>query len=426
MSKEFIGEIQLIVSTFLFGTSIVCQRIGMIDGLGPLTFNSVRYAISVLWLLSFRPIYPKHEYSGTFNEDGRSFKFELIILIGAAGLANFGGSTFQQLGMVFTSATKTGFITGSYVVIIPIVEWLLPACQGSRPSRIPLCEWLGAAVCFVGLYFLAGCTVGSCYLDASSGGDGLVLVGVVFWVIGIMIADRASKKFDCLTFTTGQFVIVFILTTVLALIFELSFWAYPFTAILNQWKVLVVVGFTEAAAFLLGAIGQTYVRPSRAAILFSGGEALACYALGYLILGEKLRPLELFGALLMLAAMIGSAPPAELDGLDSESCDPLDPMDPLGLSGGDDSDSEDFACVTSADQLLGYTPVAVAPLALAVVGTSDVELGQLVLDAGVVSPLAVATDASSTSTNTRESVRIMPMSLRPATSYGAVEAVQDT
>lgn len=122
-----------------------------------------------------------------------------------------------------------------------------------------------------------------------------------------MISDSASKTVDCLSFTQGQFTIVAALSTILAVIFETSSWAAPVKSILPHWQIIATVAFTEATAFLLSTTGQTFVRPSRAAILFSAGEALSASALGYFFLGETLKPQELFGALVMLAAMVASA-----------------------------------------------------------------------------------------------------------------------
>jgi drug/metabolite transporter (DMT)-like permease len=102
-----------------------------------------------------------------------------------------------------------------------------------------------------------------------------VMGSVLFWTVNLMVADLASKQVDCVVLTMGEFVFVIVLTMVAALILEPEQWTYPYTNITSNWKIIIIVGCFEGFAYVLSTIGQMWVRPSRASILYSGSVA-AC------------------------------------------------------------------------------------------------------------------------------------------------------
>ncbi len=323
LDRETVGELQIVVSTILFGISFVGQRYAMLDGvIGPITFNAARYASSLMLLILFKPILSKYSTSDEAKieidrvdalekSSGTKSRGGLWMWILLSGLSNFGGSMFQQYGLMTVSAGKVGFITGSYVVVIPFVEWLLPSTLGHTIGCMSLKVWVGAGLCYAGLYLISGCVdskEGSCVDSKAGQGELLVLISVIFWVVNLMTADFASKRVDCLSLTIGEFLFVTIITVICAIVFEPESWVFPMSSIWRIWPIVLLVGFTEASAFLLSTIGQTYVKPSRAAILYSGGEAISACVGGFLFLGEMMTGIEMVGGVLMIvAALISSS-----------------------------------------------------------------------------------------------------------------------
>lgn len=267
------------------------------------------------------------------NGGNRSLMFWIII----AGLANFGGSMLQQYSLVYLDAPKVVFITGSYVVFVPFVEWLLPACCGYMPNCLSPRIWMGVVLCVIGLYFVSGCYgQSSCFsMDSTEALATIaVMISAIFWAVSIMVGDLASKQVDCLTVTMGEFVVVVVLTSIVGMDVEPAQWTYPFTVMRDNWKVIVFTGVFEGFAFFMATVGQMHVRPSRASILYSGtvfvfliflffqfsdllvhsaGDSLFTTIGSYFFLNEMLSMSEMFGGLLMIIAAIVSGVDPEED-----------------------------------------------------------------------------------------------------------------
>lgn len=345
LSDAAVGEIQIIISTILFGATYVGMRYAMVDNLiGPLTFNALRHGCSLIWIVICSPwlkdyadkaaqdalsrhysvqVHENHHIHVLHCQDNVSelpeVQFsELLYWALLSGSFTFGGSLFEQIGMATVTAAKAGFISGSYVVIIPFIEWLLPTMRGQPFRCLSLRTWLGAGLCFLGLYLISGCSdVDSSCLDSSSvHGEGLIMIAVLFWTGSIMAADSSSKRVNSLHLSMSEFGVVTIISLILALVFEPQYWVFPFLSIRKYALLLVAVGFSEGGGFLLAQLGQAHVSPSRSSILYSVGDALATCLLGYMLLGETLSNMELVGGCVMVAATLLSS--ESLENLDKE------------------------------------------------------------------------------------------------------------
>ncbi len=126
----------LILTAFIWGTALVAQSVGM-DHLGPFTFNGVRNLIGGAALLPC--IFPgKMEPEGSEEGiRGGSPRYEKGSNHGgiACGLLLFAASSLQQIGLVYTSAGKAGFITAFYIVIVPVLGIFLIRKQDGRSGR---------------------------------------------------------------------------------------------------------------------------------------------------------------------------------------------------------------------------------------------------------------------------------------------------
>ncbi len=282
-NKSVQANLVLLITAVIWGGGFVAQRLGM-QQMGPYIFNGFRFFIGALTLV---PIILIRKQTGATQKGD----LKRTLLVGAvAGIILFFGATFQQLGLVYTTAGKAGFITGLYVVIVP----LLGMVWGDRGS---LFTWLGAMLAVIGLYILS----------ASRGvvfapGDGFVLIGACFWALHVQFIARYSPDVD-----------VFQLSFVQSLFTSLiSFGVGFFTEDVVIDQVLsaaipILYGgvISIGIAYTLQVVGQRYAKPTPAAIILSLESVFAVFW-GWLILSEVLTPKILAGSSLMLAGMMVS------------------------------------------------------------------------------------------------------------------------
>lgn len=136
LTKERIGELQIIASVIFYAIAFVASRAAMVGGskLGPISFAACRFLVSTVLLYLVKPLASKLFHVELESDDGPEDSsnngsnkyFHLLLWGGLCGLANFGASTLAQIGLVTVSAGKAGFITGMYVVFIPLAEYLIP------------------------------------------------------------------------------------------------------------------------------------------------------------------------------------------------------------------------------------------------------------------------------------------------------------
>ena len=294
-TKPVQANLILLITAVIWGGGFVAQRLGM-QQMGPYIFNGFRFLIGALTLVPVILVRKK----SVVVEKRDSKK---ILLIGAvAGLFLFFGATFQQLGLVFTTAGKAGFITGLYVVIVPLLGML----WGDRGS---LYSWLGAVVAVVGLYFLS----------ASRGlvfapGDGFVLIGACFWALHVQFIARFSPDVDAFQLSFVQSLFTSLISFGVGIFLE----DFVFDQVLSATLPILYGGVIAIGiAYTMQVIGQQYAKPTAAAIILSLESVFAAFW-GWLILGELLSSRALLGSGLMLAGMMIS----QLRGKKTQVVDP--------------------------------------------------------------------------------------------------------
>jgi drug/metabolite transporter (DMT)-like permease len=275
------ANILLLLTALIWGFGFIAQRVAM-DHMGPYFFNALRFLLGTVSLLPVCWLLRKK--STSLAPSGKQF----WILGGVAGFALFCGAALQQVGLQYTTAGKAGFITGLYLVIVPIIGFCLR-------QRIGWLTVFGALLATVGLYFLSvseGLVIGQ--------GDSLVLIGALFWAIHVQIVGHASKRVDPLRLAVAQYAICAGLNFILALSLEDISMA-PMADAVGPilYAGLVSVGI----AYTLQIVAQRHVDPSRAAILLSL-EAVFAVLAGWLMLDEILSNRELYGCVLMFAGMM--------------------------------------------------------------------------------------------------------------------------
>lgn len=276
----------MLVAAVIWGFAFVAQRAGM-EYVGPFTYNGVRFALGTLVLLPMLAMRIRKAggLEGLLPRAGRK---KIIWGSLATGLLLFGGVAFQQVGLQQTTAGKAGFITGLYVVLVPVAGLF----SGHRP---PVTMWIGALLSFAGLYFLS--MKGTL---AFAPGDQLVFFCAIVFTFHVMFIAWLSPLMDSYLLAFIQFAVCTLLSLIFAFILE------PFAprAILQAWLPIAYGGILSVGvAYTLQVVAQKTAHPAYASIILSL-EAVFAVLGGWLLLNETISRRMLLGCALMMTGMI--------------------------------------------------------------------------------------------------------------------------
>ena len=273
----------LLITAVIWGLGFVAQVLGM-NYLSPFAFIGARFLLGAASLMPlvaffyFRNLLPQSSLR--------------TVLIGSLvlGVILFAAGSLQQVGIVYSNASNAGFITGLYMVLVPLIGLAFR----HRPG---LNAWLGTVLALVGLFLL------SVKADFSMGyGDTLLLIGAVGWALHILAIDHFASRAAPLLLALGQFIVCGVLAVGVSVVWETTTWDQMRAAT----NVLIYAGvITVGVAYTLQVIAQERADPTHAAIILSL-EAVFGAIGGYLFLQEQLTSRELWGCTLMLAGMLVS------------------------------------------------------------------------------------------------------------------------
>ena len=272
----------LLLTSVIWGLGFVAQRAGL-EFVGAFTFNGVRFALGVLPLIPVTLLFERNERDKPRNA--------LAIRAGmAGGLVLFLAASLQQFGVALTSsAGKSGFITGLYIVIVPILGIFL----GRKTTTY---VWLGALCACVGLYLLSARdgfrSVGL--------GDAVLLLGAVIWAVHILLVGAFAERVSPIRFSIAQFCTCAGLSLACAFIFE----EVSAASVLAGYVPVLYAGLGSVGiAYTLQIFGQRNVEPARAAIIFSLESLFAALG-GALILSEVMEMRGYIGCALIFAGIL--------------------------------------------------------------------------------------------------------------------------
>lgn len=279
------SNLLLLITAIIWGFAFVAQRAGM-EYIGPFTFNTARFTLGSLSLIPLLLINRKRKFEGVkilpLNDKN--------LLLGGlfAGAVLFLGATFQQGGLVYTDAGKAGFITGFYIILVPILGLFIK-------QKTSFFTWFGAIVAIVGLYFLSI----NEKLEINIG-DVLVLIGAFFWAIQILVIGFYSTKVDPFQLAFMQFVVCAVLSFIATIATEII----SLQNILAVYLPILYAGiFSVGIAFTIQVVAQREAHPANAAIIMSL-EAVFAVIGGWMILDESIPMRGLFGCVMMLIGMM--------------------------------------------------------------------------------------------------------------------------
>ncbi len=265
----------------LWGMGFVAQSTAM-EAIGPFFFVGLRFSVAALSMLPFALREASRAEQALSVAYWRVFAF--------IGMLLFGGMAAQQTGLMTTTVTNSGFLTGLYVVMVPLLAVTLFR-QPPHPA-----VWPAALLALAGIWFLSGGQIG-----ALAVGDWLTVLCAVFWALQlIFIARHASQTGRPVTLAVVQFAVCGVLGLAVALSFETVDWS----AVRHAVPEILFTGiFSGGIAFTLQAVGQRYTTAPQAAI-FLASEAVFAALFGIWLLGERLPATGFLGCALILAAIL--------------------------------------------------------------------------------------------------------------------------
>lgn len=280
------SNMMLLMAAAIWGLGFVAQRLGM-DHMGPFTFNGLRFLLGalsllpLLWWLKSRQPRPRPEQP---SGDRR------LLLIGGllAGTVLFSAASLQQVGLLYTTAAKAGFITGLYIILVPVIGLALRHKTGAN-------TWVGALIAMAGLYYL------SVTDDFTIGyGDLLQVVGALFWAIHLLVLDHYSSRVAPIRLAGVQFLVCGLLSLATAFVIETP----TLSGAVAGWQALLYAGLVSVGiGYTLQVVGQRGAHPAHAAIILSLETVFAAIG-GVLLLGESFDERAVVGCSLMLAGML--------------------------------------------------------------------------------------------------------------------------
>ncbi|MEI6092096.1 MAG: DMT family transporter [bacterium] len=273
------SDMILVLAAVIWGFGFVAQKEGM-EHIGPFAFNALRFALGALVVLCIALIKDRKKIAKITRTD-----LSKGIL---TGFILFLASSFQQAGLVYTTAGNAGFITGIYVVLVPALGFLF---WKQKTGKLLL---IGTFLATVGLYLLnINSEINIKY------GDLLVLVSAFFWAYHVILIGKFAPKMSAFVLAMLQFSFCSIFSLVLSFLRETT----TINSITSSSYSILYGGlFSVGIAFTLQAIGQKKAPPAHAAIIMSL-EALFAVIGGCLVLSEVITTRILIGCAFMLCGM---------------------------------------------------------------------------------------------------------------------------
>ena len=282
--KALRGSLLLLLGAVIWGAAFAAQRAGM-DHVGPFTFSGVRMLLAGIVMIPASMLSRRKAGPVTVEVQKKQRRGGLI-----CGLLLFFATSLQQIGLVYTSAGKAGFITALYVVLVPVAGWVFLRKQ---PGKM---IWAGVGLAVIALYLL--CVPAEGFVIER--GDALLLGCAVCFTGQILCVDHYAPQVDGLTLARDEFLITGALSMIIAVFTE----EIRMDGILEAAFPIIYSGvFSGAVGYSLQIIGQRDVNPTVASLVMCL-EAVFAVLTGAILLGERMTGREIAGCVLMFCAVI--------------------------------------------------------------------------------------------------------------------------
>ena len=273
----------MLIATFIWGTAFVSQTTGM-GTIGPFTFSFSRFFLASLTVLPLVLVYERKNFSIFINNKNYIY---LSIL---AGFALFGGMGLQQYALLKSQVANAAFISTLYVPFVALISRFF------FRSYLHWVLWIAVLLCLLGSYLLSS----NQSFDIQQS-DSLLFVAAFFFAIHIITVDIFMKKFySPFTFGFIQYVVVFILSMILAFGFETP----KFNNIKIEWFEIIYTGILSAGiGYTLQIIAQSKASPAPAAIILSMESVFGTLA-AWILINQVLDLNKIFGCIAIFIGVI--------------------------------------------------------------------------------------------------------------------------
>lgn len=294
MKKNLLGSISLLLATVIWGSAFVAQSVGM-DHVGPYTFQAIRCAMAAIGLVPVIAIFDAGKKDGK-NFISRFADKKLWMAGVLAGIPLCFAANLQQIGILYTDAGKSAFLTAMYIIFVPLIGIFLK----QRPSpMIPVCVLLAA----IGLYFLSCAGVSGINI-----GDICLLLCALAFAVQITVIDRFAQIVDPLRLNCIQAGVCAAGSALVMLFTETP----TLDGIAGSWWPMCYAGFLSmGVAYSLQIIGQKHLDPAPASLIMSLESVFAALS-GWLFLQETMTFEESVGCILVFLAVILSQIPINM------------------------------------------------------------------------------------------------------------------
>ena len=283
--KALRGSLLLLLGSVIWGAAFAAQRAGM-DHVQPFTFTGVRMLLAGLIMIPVCALKGKKSGEGKNGEKKQEQRKAGLI----CGVLLFAATSLQQIGLVYTSAGKAGFITALYVVLVPVASWLLFRRQ---PGGV---IWAGVGLAVAALYLL--CVPADGFRVER--GDAMLLGCAICFTGQILCVDRYAPRVDGMALARDEFLITGTLGMIVALLTE----EIRLEGLLEAAIPILYAGiFSGAIGYTLQIVGQRDVNPTIASLMMCL-ESVFAVLTGAVVLGERMTGREAAGSILMFAAVI--------------------------------------------------------------------------------------------------------------------------
>lgn len=274
--KQYLSDISLFFVAIVWGGGFVAVK-GALDTMTPFVLMAYRFvlAASIVYLFFFKKI-------------GRISKEDLKsgLVVGAILYLAFAAQTF---GLQYTTASKQGFLTATYCVMVPILYWVIYKKAPQKKA------WIGSILTIIGIAMVSVNKSMTFNL-----GDGLTLLCALFFAAHIIALEYYTKKIDVLKLTFLQLGVAAVFFVVSAALFE------PIQLSLSQPEISAIVYlavFSTFACYTVQTTAQKYTTSSHASIIMSL-ESVFAAVLGVLLLNEVMTPFMIIGCGLIFVAIL--------------------------------------------------------------------------------------------------------------------------
>lgn len=290
-SGRFTGEAVMLLVTLLWGATFVIVK-ESISSISTMLFIAFRFTVAGIFLI---PIFIKVK---------KEMTREAFLAGAVLGLLLFGGFATQTIGLKFTTATKSGFFTGSAVVIVPFLQFFIEKRKSTTGAIV------GVSLVLIGILFLSSDSnsifsiVGQ-FINNFNIGDLLSLICALFYALYMIYIDIFTNRFNFWLMVIMQISVTAVLSYTAA--FVGSFGGIEKIRVEFSNYLLFGLFYTSIFATLITTVLQTryqkLISPTKAGIIFSLEPVFAAI-FAFFLLHEKITNLGYIGGVLIFGGLL--------------------------------------------------------------------------------------------------------------------------